>query len=193
MAISFLMRFRFKSHKKGERTRKKQNHVRDWRIVQHISEQMASNMTLVTLSIVELVNQWQATKERVWSCLLRTILHNHQAKKSHSLSYESPTWNSNAVLQDLRQWPQDVQMNWSSFALSHRVHGRNGGQVVSLPKVHGIDTLALDKWPTAPRPRRQKCKLSGGEISSPPSHKKNVTKWLIMAPSLLANHVHPSM
>ena len=79
MAVSFLMYFRSfawiqSSQKKGEQTRKKQNRVRDRRIVR-VNEQMASNMTLVTL------NQWQATKERRWPCHLRMIPHNQHAKK----------------------------------------------------------------------------------------------------------------
>lgn len=89
-------------------------------------------------------------------------------KKSHSPSDENRTWNSDAVLQDLGQWPQDVPINWSSLARSHGVPGKNCGQVVKdFAKEHGIDTFALDKRTIAPRPRRRKCKLPGGEISSP--------------------------
>ena len=69
-------------------------------------------------------------------------------KKSQSPSEENRTWNSDAVLQELRQWPQDMQINWSSFARSHGVPGRNGGQVVTdFAKDHGIDTLALENDP----------------------------------------------
>jgi hypothetical protein len=71
-------------------------------------------------------------------------------------------------LQDLRQWPEDVQINWSSFARSHGVPGKNGGQIVKdFGKDDGMDTLTLDKRPTIPHPRRRKCKLPGGEVSSP--------------------------
>ena len=153
--------------KVSKQERKKQNRVRDRRIVQHVNEQMASNIILVTLSSGESMAGYQR-KRMAMSFENDTTQPSRKKKKSHSPSDENRSWNSDAVLQDLRQWPQDVQINWSSFARSHRVPGKNGGQVVKdFAKDHGIDTLALDNRPTTPRPRRQKCKLPGGEISSP--------------------------
>ena len=153
--------------KVSKQERKKQNRVRDRRIVQHVNEQMASNITLVTLSSGESMAGYQR-KRMAMSFENDTTQPPRKKKKSHSPSDENRIWDSNAVLQDLRQWPQDVQINWSSFARSHGVPGKNGGQVVKdFAQDHGIDTLTLDKRSITPRPRRRKCKLPGGEISSP--------------------------
>lgn len=127
--------------------------------------------------------------------------HNHHVKKkkSHSPSDENRTWDSNAVLQDLRQWPQDVQINWSSFARSHGVPGKNGGQVVKdFAQDHGIDTHVLDKRSNIPRLRRRKCKLPGGKISSPSLPTVNFIQQerdeMIHNGNLsMANRVHHSM
>lgn len=152
------------TQKVSKQERKKQNRVRGRRIVQHVNEQMASN---VTLSSGESMAGYQR-KRMAMSFENDTTQPPCKKKKSHSPSNENCSWNSDAVLQDLQQWPQDVQINWSSFARSHGVPGKNGGQIVKqLAKDHGIDTFALDKQPTTPRPRRRKCKLPGGEISSP--------------------------
>ena len=152
---------------KVSKQQRKQNRIRDRKIVQHVSEQMASNVTLVTLSSGESMAGYHR-KRMAMSFDNDTSQPTSKKQKHHSPSDENRNWNSDAVLEDLRQWPQDVQINWSSFARSHRVPGKNGGQTVKeFAKEHGIDTFTLDKRSTTPRTRPRKCKLPGGEISSP--------------------------
>lgn len=51
-------------------------------------------------------------------------------QKTHSPSFENVEWDTNAVLADLRGWPEGKKIVWSKFAAEHNVPGRNGGQVV---------------------------------------------------------------
>ena len=43
---------------------------------------------------------------------------------------ENVQWDTNAVLADLREWPEGKKIVWSKFAAEHNFPGRNGGQVV---------------------------------------------------------------
>ena len=88
--------------KVSKQERKKQNRVRDRRIVQHVNEQMASNMTLVTLSSGESMAGYQS-KRMAMSFENDTTQPPCKKKKSPSPSDENRTWNSDAVLQDLQQ------------------------------------------------------------------------------------------
>lgn len=89
-------------------------------------------------------------------------------QKSHSPSDENCSWDTGTVLNELREWPEGVRINWSEFARRHNVPGRNAGQVVKeFAKRHSIDTFTLDQRPDTPRTRPRRYKLPGREISSP--------------------------
>ena len=89
-------------------------------------------------------------------------------QKRHSPADENCSWDTNAVLNDLNQWPEGVCINWSDFARKHNVPGRNAGQVLKeFAKRHNINTFSLDKRPDTPRTRPRRYKLPGREISSP--------------------------
>ena len=93
-----------------------------------------------------------------------------QAKKQkrHSPADENCSWDTNAVLNDLNQWPEGVHINWSDFARKHNVPGRNAGQVVKeFARRHNINTFSLDQRLDTLRTRARRYKLPGGEISSP--------------------------
>ena len=76
MAVSFLMHFQsfaqiqISQKKVSKQEKKKQNRVRDWRIVQHVNEQMASNITLVTLSSGESMAGYQISKVYTFHSIL---------------------------------------------------------------------------------------------------------------------------
>lgn len=75
-------------------------------------------------------------------------------QKRHSPSDENCSWDTNAVLNDLNQWPEGVRINWSGFAQNRNVPGQNGGQVVKeFARRRNINMFALDQRPDTPRSR----------------------------------------
>ena len=72
-------------------------------------------------------------------------------------------WDTDAVLEAAREWPDSTPINWTAFARKHNVPGRNCGQVVNeyLAK-QGVDVLKLEHHTAARvRPRWQLLKSFG--------------------------------
>ena len=71
---------------------------------------------------------------------------------------------------------EEEVINWTAMARRYQIPHKNGGQVLKeTAQKHGIDVGKLDHRPnTAPRIRRRKCRLPGGEISGPSLPPKHV-------------------
>ena len=74
------------TQKVSKQERKKQDRIRDRRIVQHVNEQMASNMTLVTLSSGESMAGYQRKRMAMLFENDTTQPPRKKKKKSHSPS-----------------------------------------------------------------------------------------------------------
>ena len=94
-----------------------------------------------------------------------------QPPKSRSHSPKTQNWDTDAVLQAARSWPEDKVVNWSALARAHNVAGPNGGQIVKeyLQK-NGIDVLKMEKR-DVPRQRQRARKMKFGCGVSFPAQK----------------------
>ena len=111
-----------------------------------------------------------------------------QTNKSHSPDFDKVTWDKDAVLQALHNYPPaPPPINWQKFAEDHHVPGRNRGQVVKeFAEKSGIDTHKLDgKRTQDKRLRRRKRRLLGGEVSAAQNPPPNVfqQQWKAMVDS----------
>ena len=107
---------------------KKENRQRDRRIAKHIRLQMEQKATLVMLASGE--SQAQYHNKRMSVSFETKQLGPSPAKKQkrHSSSDENCSWDTGTVLNELREWPEGVRINWSEFARRHNVPGRNAGR-----------------------------------------------------------------
>ena len=154
--------------KKSKIEAKKEKRHRERKIVKHVHHQMEKKATLTMLASGESHARYH--KKRLSMSFETNQLGPSHAKKQkrHSPADENCSWDTNAVLNDLNQWPEGVRINWSDFARKHNVPGRNAGQVVKeFAKRHNINTFSLDQRPDTPRTRPRRYKLPGREISSP--------------------------
>jgi len=68
-------------------------------------------------------------------------------EKTHSPSTRNITWDIDAVVNELKNWPQDKRVNWTELARKYSVPGMNGGQVIKeYAQKCGIDTISIDHW-----------------------------------------------
>ena len=89
-------------------------------------------------------------------------------KKTHSPSTRNITWDTDAVVNELKNWPHDKRVNWSELARKHSVPGMNGGQVIKeYAQKCGIDTISLDHRQPGKVLRAKKLKMPGKDISFP--------------------------
>ena len=89
--------------------------------------------------------------------------------KSHSPKEDNMKWNVSAAMLELKNFPSNENINWSTMAQKYDIPQKNAWQVLKETAVkHGIDTCHLEqKYNTMPRIRKHKCRLPGGEISVP--------------------------
>ena len=89
-------------------------------------------------------------------------------KKVKSYSPTKPEWDSEAVLDEARQWPKDKPMNWTAFARKHHIPGRNCGQVVKeFCRQNKVDVLQLEGRTEPRRPMRPRYLKFGCGVSFP--------------------------
>ena len=87
-------------------------------------------------------------------------------KKVKSYSPTKPEWDSEAVLDEARQWPKDKPMNWTAFARKHHIPGRNCGQVVKeFCRQNKVDVLQLEGRTEPRRPMRPRYLKFGCGVS----------------------------
>ena len=96
--------------------------------------------------------------------------------KSHSPKECSLTWDVDAAMEELENFPEDSIINWSAMARKYEIPQKNGGQILKeTAQKHNIDVSKLDhRQNTTPRVRRRKCRLPGGEVSGPTLPPKQV-------------------
>lgn len=89
--------------------------------------------------------------------------------KSHSPRECSLTWDVDAAMEELENFPEDSIIYWSAMARKYEIPQKNGGQILKeTAQKHNIDVSKLDhRQNTTPRVRRRKCRLLGGEVSGP--------------------------
>jgi len=59
---------------------------------------------------------------------------------SHIPSHVNHTLDTDAIIKQGREWPQDQGINWSEVARKHNVPERNGGQIVkTIAEKCGVD------------------------------------------------------
>jgi len=89
-------------------------------------------------------------------------------QRKHSPSFDKVTWDKEAVLTALKNWPEGEKIVWSKFAREHNIPGGNGGQVaMEFAKENGSDVEVLGKSNSRQRNRSCKLKLPGANISVP--------------------------
>lgn len=89
-------------------------------------------------------------------------------EKNHSPSTRNITWDTDAVVNELKNWPHDKRVNWAELARKHSVPGMNGGQVIKeYAQKCGIDTISLEHRQPGKVLRAKKLKMPGQDISFP--------------------------
>lgn len=93
----------------------------------------------------------------------------HPPNKKHILlPQEIMTWDTDAVVNELKNSPHDKKVNWTELARKHSVPGMNGGQVIKeYAQKCGIDTISLDHRQPGKVLRAKKLKIPGKDISFP--------------------------
>ena len=91
-----------------------------------VNEQLAENVAIHTLAEDESLARYQRKR------LVQSFEKPPAPKKpkSHSPSSTNISVDKENVLHDLRQFPDNIKINWSEFARSHGVTNTNGGQII---------------------------------------------------------------
>ena len=139
------------SRKKTKQELKKESRERKRKYTAHVNKQMAENATIHMLASGQSFSQYN--ENRMSTSFQKSTTPTAKAKQ-HSPSETNFTWDTQAVLHDLTNFPPGQQINWSEFARNHQVPGKNCGQVVKeYAKKKGINTVAIDNRPEIPRER----------------------------------------
>ena len=88
--------------------------------------------------------------------------------RSHIPSHVNHTWDTDAIVKEMREWPQNQGVNWSEVARKHNVPGKNGGQIMkTIAEMCGVDVSQFSGG-RKERTRVRKCRLPGLEFLSLP-------------------------
>ena len=132
--------------KKTKVEKRKEKRDREKSIRDHINKQYETTAPLAVLSENESLSSYNRKRlAQSFQTPTKSNSISSKKQKTHSPSFENVEWDTNAVLADLRGWPEGKKIVWSKFAAEQNVAGRNGGQVVKELALHnGIDVNALD-------------------------------------------------
>ena len=135
------------------------------KIVTHINECFTQNAAMSVLAEAESL----ASYSRKRLALSYEMPATPQRRKSHLPNEQNIAWDVNGAMLELRNFPLDQKINWSQMANKYEIPQHNAGQVLKeMALRYGIDIPSLEqKSNTTPRIRRRKCRLPGGEISTP--------------------------
>ncbi len=150
---------RKKKSEKKQVVRKIQRKFRD-----STNQQFASTAALSFLSSDDSMRKYQRKR------LTQSFEHQPQLKrvKSHIPSASVSLWDSEAIVKDVREWPDGKKMNWSELARCHGVTGGNVGQIVKgIVEESGVDVSRFSERPTHRQARASKRKLPGQEVFIP--------------------------
>jgi len=125
---------------KRKATREIQKKCRD-----SANQQYASTATLSYLS------QNESMRSYHWKRLAQSFewLPKCKCTKSHVVSQTKlNTYDTEAILAEVQEWPEGKQMNWSEVAQRHNVCGGNAGQTVkAIVEENGIDVSRFSANP----------------------------------------------
>jgi len=153
--------------KKSKEELKKRNRKQQRKISKHVTQQMRKNATITTLATGESLAQYHQ-KRMAMSFEYETSAPPSKVPKRHSPSHQKCIPNPDALLYGIENFPSDEHINWSQMARKHNISGSNAGQIVKeFSQAHNIDTSKLEKTAKTSRSRPKRCKLPGGEVSSP--------------------------
>ena len=160
-----------KKKTKGER--KKEERARKRKLVEYINQQQAKNTTMSILAEAESLSSYN--RKRL-ACSFESPESAPKRSKSHSPKECSLTWDVDAAMEELENFPEDSIINWSAMARKYEIPQKNGGQILKeTAQKHNIDVSKLDhRQNTTPRVRQRKCRLPGGEVSGPTLPPKQV-------------------
>lgn len=152
---------------------KKEDRARKRKLVEHINQQLVKNTTMSVLAEAESILSYNRKRQ---AHSFEKPESSPKRAKSHSPSEHNLTWDLSSAIEELENFPKDEVINWTAMARRYQIPHKNGGQVPKeTAQKHGIDVGKLDHRPnTAPRIRRRKCRLPGGEISGPSLPPKRV-------------------
>lgn len=140
--------------------------------VQHIEKQLQSRdattifeegLSLKGYNRIRLSESHETPKQKV-----ERVAKHPPNKKHILLPHEIMTWDTDAVVNELKNSPHDKKVNWTELARKHSVPGMNGGQVIKeYAQKCGIDTISLDHRQPGKVLRAKKLKIPGKDISFP--------------------------
>ena len=123
-----------------------------------------------------------SVNEQYASTATITFLHGSQRKRlsvfellpggghhrNHIPSHVNHTWDMDAIVKEMREWPQDQGVNWSEVARKHNLPGKNGGQIMkTIAEKCGVDVSQFSGGGKE-RTRVRKRRLPGLEFLSLP-------------------------
>ena len=152
--------------KKKNKRRKKEEQARKRKLVDRVHQQQAKNTAMSVLADAESLSSHNRKR------LPRSFETPESApkrSKSHSPRECSLTWDVDAAMEELENFPEDRIIYWSAMARKYEIPQKNGGQILKeTAQKHNIDVSKLDhRQNTTPRVRQRKCRLLGGEVSGP--------------------------